>query len=396
MMLNDWRDYPWRDQLFSGLLADKGLLILIATLLSLGVVMVASSSVSVAALPGDGYGDAWYFARRHLVFLLLSLVACAVVACTPLVIWRNYGWGLLLAAIVVLVLVLIPGVGTEVKGSRRWLRVGSINLQASELAKFCCIVFFASYLSKWHQQIKQSNTAILKPLAILAVILALILMEPDLGSTVVLAITLGSMLFIAGIKLWQCLALMSLAGGGLYVLIYQVSFRSTRIEAFLDPWQHQFGSAYQLVQSLIGFGRGEWLGLGLGNSIQKLFFLPEAHTDFVFAVIAEEFGFIGALVVIGLFVGLITKAFMLAKKAIYQDNDFACFVSYGVGVMLACQVFINIGVASGLLPTKGLTLPFISYGGSSLLVTMMMMGLLIRVQKELQITLKPIERLNHE
>lgn len=383
-----------QQQLFTGLLADRTLLLLILALLSFGAVMVTSASVNQAALAFSGIDDPWYFAKRHLVFLVLSVAACAVVASVPLALWRRYGWVMLLAAVIVLIMVLIPGVGTEVKGSRRWLRLGPINLQASELAKFCCVVFFASYLSKWHQSLKQENLAILKPLGVLLLVAGLILAQPDLGSTVVLVTTVMAMMFVAGIKLWQLLLLVLLAGGAFVSLILPVSYRMARLKAYLDPWADQYGSGYQLVQSLIGFGRGDWLGEGLGNSIQKQFFLPEAHTDFIFAIIAEEFGFVGAVLVIALLSALIVKAFMLAKRAIYQDQDFACFAAYGVGVLLGCQVFINVGVASGLLPTKGLTLPFISYGGSSLLVTMMLMGLLIRVQKELQVSLKPMEEVS--
>jgi len=388
------RNFPWQEELFGGLLADRWLLLLVLALVSLGVVMVSSASISLAALPDPGYADPWFFARRHLVFLLVGFFAGAVVASTPLILWRNYGWLMLLVALAVLSLVLIPGIGTEVKGSSRWIRFGPINLQASELAKFCSIIFFASYLSKWHKEIKAKDWAIGKPLGIMLVIALLILMEPDLGSTVVLVTTVMAMMFIAGIKLWQCISLIVVAVGAFVGLILPVDYRMARLQAFLDPWQDQYGSGYQLVQSLIGFGRGDWFGLGLGNSIQKLHFLPEAHTDFIFSVIAEEFGFVGAVVVIALFAALVVKAFLLAKEAIRQDNDFACFAAYGVGVMLACQVFINVGVASGLLPTKGLTLPFVSYGGSSLIISLMMVGLLLRVQKELQVRLTPLSEVN--
>ena len=383
-------DYrQWQQELFGGLLADRVLLFLIAALVSFGVVMVASASITFASELGGG-GNPWYFTQRQIVFLCIGATACAVVACTPLAIWRQYGWAFLLLAIGLLIVVLIPGVGQEVNGSRRWLRVGPINIQASELAKFCCLVFFASFLSKWHEEIKTTNWQIIKPLAALALVLMLILLEPDLGTTAVLCISMVAMMFLAGIKIWQCLVMAVLAGGAFAALIFVTPWRVARLVTFRDPWQYEFGNGYQLTQSLIGFGRGEWVGLGLGNSLQKLRFLPEAHTDFVFSIVAEEFGFIGVLVVLGLFVALIAKAFMLAKRAIGQDKDFACYAAFGVGVLLACQVFINVGVASGMLPTKGLTLPFVSYGGSSLIVSLMMMGLLIRIQKELQPTLKPL------
>ncbi|GAB2191338.1 putative lipid II flippase FtsW [Sessilibacter sp. MAH2] len=362
-----------------GLFADKQLLILTAILVSIGIIMVASASISFA---NENYGDPWYFSRRHIIFTGLGAFACLVVALIPLKLWRDFGWLMLIVGIALLVLVLL--IGVEINHGRRWLRLGSINIQASELAKFCCLIFFASYFSKWQESIKANWAAIFKPLAVLAVISALILAEPDLGTTAVLVMAIMAMMFIAGIRLWQCFLMSFIALGAFALLVWQTPWRLERIKTFLDPWADQFSSGYQLSQSLIGFGRGEWFGLGLGNSIQKLFFLPEAHTDFIFSIIAEEFGFVGAILVILVFAALVAKAFMLAKEAINQDADFACFIAYGVGVMIACQAFINIGVAAGFLPTKGLTLPFISYGGSSLVASMMQIGLLLRVQKELK------------
>ncbi len=365
-------------QVASGFLADKSLLALVLVLLSFGMVMVSSASISFA---DQHYNDPWFFARRHLVFAVMGIFAALIVAMVPLSLWKDYGWVVLIISIALLVLVLL--IGTEVNSGRRWIRIGPINIQASELAKFCSLVFFASYFAKWQGKIKEKSSAVIKPMGVLTVIAALILMEPDLGSTVVLVTAVLAMMFIAGIRLWQCLIVAISAGGIFSYLVFATPWRLTRFKTFLDPWADQYSNGYQLSQSLIGFGRGEWFGLGLGNSIQKLFFLPEAHTDFIFSIVAEEFGFIGALIIVALFVALIFKAFALAKRAINQDSAFACYIAFGVGVMLACQAFINIGVASGFLPTKGLTLPFISYGGSSLIVTMMFMGLLIRVQKEL-------------
>ncbi len=362
-----------------GLFADKQLLILTAILVSIGIIMVASASISFA---NENYGDPWYFSRRHIIFTGLGAFACLVVALIPLKLWRDFGWLMLIVGIALLVLVLL--IGVEINHGRRWLRLGSINIQASELAKFCCLIFFASYFSKWQESIRANWAAIFKPLAVLAVISALILAEPDLGTTAVLVMAIMAMMFIAGIRLWQCFLMSFIALGAFALLVWQTPWRLERIKTFLDPWADQFSSGYQLSQSLIGFGRGEWFGLGLGNSIQKLFFLPEAHTDFIFSIIAEEFGFVGAIWVILVFAALVAKAFMLAREAINQDADFACFIAYGVGVMIACQAFINIGVAAGFLPTKGLTLPFISYGGSSLVASMMQIGLLLRVQKELK------------
>ncbi|GLS25578.1 putative lipid II flippase FtsW [Marinibactrum halimedae] len=372
---------------YDALSVDPMLVIVISALVSFGIVMVASSSISFA---DHAYGDPWFFLRKHLVYLLIGLTGAVVIGAIPLSLWRQYGWVMLVGAVILLALVLVPGLGKSVNGSQRWLRLGPINIQASEVAKFCCVIFFASYFSKWQFKVSQNWRGVVKPLGVLMVVAFLILLEPDFGSTFVLVTTVLAMMFIAGIKLWQCLLLGLMAGGGFAALAVLTPWRLKRLQTFLNPWADQFDSGYQLTQSLIGFGRGEWFGMGLGNSIQKLFFLPEAHTDFIFSIIAEEFGLIGSLLVMGLFVVFIVKAFVLSRQAINRDNSFASYAAFGIGVMFAAQVIINVGVASGFLPTKGLTLPFISYGGSSLVVCCLFVGLLLRIQKELQPTLTPV------
>jgi cell division protein FtsW len=245
------------------------------------------------------------------------------------------------------------------------------------------VVFFASFFARRYQELHFGWQGFLKPLLIVGVFVGLLLLEPDFGSSVVLSVTVFAMMFIAGVRLWHFLLLILIGVGGLASVAILSPYRMQRLITFLDPWADQFNTGYQLTQSLIGFGRGEWAGLGLGNSLQKLFFLPEAHTDFIFAIIAEEFGLLGAAVVIGLFALLISRIFVLAKNNVAAGKMFPALASFGIAILFAFQVFVNVGVSSGLLPTKGLTLPFISYGGSSLLISCVLMAFVMRVQWEL-------------
>ncbi|WIO74855.1 putative lipid II flippase FtsW [Porticoccaceae bacterium LTM1] len=360
---------------------DSKLLLAVAALLSIGVIIIYSASISYAAA---NYGDNLFFLKRHLMYLAMGFAAAAVVLCVPVQFWYRNGLLLLGAAFFLLLVVLIPGVGRRVNGSQRWLAFGPLTLQVSELVKVAVVLFMAGYLHRHQVALRENWKEIIKPLAILGALVGLLLAEPDLGSSVVLAATVLAMLFFAGVKLWQVAALMGLAGGLLGLAALLSPYRLQRLVTYLDPWADQFGSGYQLTQSLIAFGRGEWFGLGLGNSIQKLFYLPEAHTDFVFAIFAEEFGLLGVAVVIGLFALLMWRVFAIVRLAVQQFNWFATYSVFGLGVLMAGQAFINIGVASGLLPTKGLTLPFISYGGSSLLVSCVMVALILRFGMELQ------------
>ncbi|MGH1373831.1 MAG: putative lipid II flippase FtsW [Cellvibrionaceae bacterium] len=356
------------------------LLAMIMMLSSIGWVMVTSASMAFAE---STYNDQWFFAKRYATFWMLGMAGAVLVAAVPVSLWEKYGSLFLVVALVMLTLVLIPGLGKKVNGSQRWLQVGPLALQASEVVKFCVIVFYASFLARRGQETLEDWRGVFKPLLILGMIVFLLLLEPDFGASVVMAATVMAMLFVAGVRLWQFMLLFVSALGGLMVVAVMSPYRMQRLITFLDPWADQFNSGYQLTQSLIAFGRGEWFGLGLGNSVQKLFYLPEAHTDFIFAIIAEEFGLFGVVAVVGLFVALVVAVLNVAQKAMALGNVFASFATFGVAVMFAAQAFINVGVASGLLPTKGLTMPFISYGGSSLLATCALMALVMRIDWEL-------------
>lgn len=358
---------------------DSSLLFCIASLISIGLVMVASSSMDFA---NANYNDPWFFIKKQVVFLLLGIIAALLVLSVPNEVWNKTSGILLLFSFGLLIAVLVPGVGKSVNGSQRWIDFGPIGIQASEIVKSCLIIYFASYLSRRNAEVRNSWFGFLKMNIVMGIVAVLLLLEPDFGSAVVICVTLCLMMFVAGIRVFRFF-LLAVAGVGAMSMLAVVSpYRWERILAFLDPWENQFDSGYQLVQSLIAFGRGEWFGLGLGNSLQKLFFLPEAHTDFIFAIYAEEFGLIGALILIAIFGLFIAKIFQAGNRAAERDNSFACYLCYGVGIMFAIQTFINMGVASGLMPTKGLTLPFISYGGSSLLITCILVAFVLRVDLE--------------
>jgi cell division protein FtsW len=359
---------------------DTLLLTTVLALMSFGLVMVLSASIDVAA---DSHQDPWFFAKRHGIYLVLALVMGMVIFSLPTEIWNRFGIAFLFIGLALLIAVLIPGIGKVFNGSRRWLSIGPITVQASEAAKFCFIVFFASYLARRSAEFRQGWSALFKLSAILVAFVYLLLLEPDFGSSVVLCITAGAMMFMAGIPFFRFLILAALGIAGMVVLAVESSYRWERLNSFLDPWADQFFTGYQLVQSLIAFGRGQWFGLGLGNSLQKLFFLPEAHTDFIFSIIAEEFGLIGALALLACFTVVIWRILALAFLAYKNANFFASYCCVGVAVLFSSQVFINMGVASGLLPTKGLTLPFVSSGGSSLLVCTALAALILRLGWEL-------------
>lgn len=360
---------------------DRLLVLLPVALASFGMVMVTSASMDFAA---QIYQDPWYFAKRHAIFALLGLAVSMLVICLPTEVWNRYSIVLLFAGLALLVAVLIPGIGISVNGARRWIRVGGFTIQASEFAKFAFIVFFASFLARRTEEFQTRWSAFVKLIVILGVFVVLLLLEPDFGSAVVLCITAGAMMFMAGVPIIRFILLGLTGVIGLAVLAVLSPYRWQRLVTFLDPWADQFSSGYQLVQSLIAFGRGEWFGLGLGNSLQKLFFLPEAHTDFIFAIIAEEFGLVGAVLLVLGFFSLVWRILSVAVRASEQQKPFIALCCVGVATVLAAQAFINMGVASGFLPTKGLTLPFISAGGSSLVVCMVMIALVLRMDWELR------------
>lgn len=358
---------------------DPILLSCMATLLLLGLVMVTSASMGIAE---QRLGQTFYYAFHHAAFLGLGALVAVIVSQIPMHLWQRFSGALVILTLVLLVLVLIPGIGRTVNGSSRWINLGFMGFQVSELAKIFTIVFLARYIVRHEQALTTQWFGFIKPLGILGLFAVLLLLEPDFGATVVIMSTGLGMLFLAGVPLKYFVVLVSLIIASFGGLMISAPYRIKRLTAFLDPWAYQYDSGYQLTQALIAFGRGEWLGVGLGSSVQKLFYLPEAYTDFVFAVLAEELGLLGAVSVITLFAILIYRGIKIGLLAERRDDKFSAFISYGISFWLGLQAIINMGVNTGLLPTKGLTLPFLSYGGSSLLMVCFALGLLFRIDKD--------------
>lgn len=356
---------------------DRQLVWIALALMVTGLVMVTSASVPVATRLTD---MPFYFALRHGFFLVCSLVIASFVVQIPLDRWRQFSVPMLLVSMLLLVMVLV--VGRSVNGASRWIPLGIFNLQPAEVAKLSLFIFLAGYLVRQYNQVRESFFGFIKPLVVLAILAGLLLQQPDLGSFVVMFVTTVGMLFIAGAKLWQFLAMLAMAFVGIGLLIFFEPYRLRRVTSFMDPWEDPFGSGYQLTQSLMAFGRGDWLGQGLGNSIQKLEYLPEAHTDFVFAVLAEEVGLIGVSVVLLLIFSLVFKALFIGRKCLQTGQLFGGFLAFGFGFWFAFQTLVNVGAAAGLVPTKGLTLPLISYGGSSLFIMATAVAILIRIDHE--------------
>jgi cell division protein FtsW len=367
---------------------DMPLLSVTLALMCLSWVMVSSASLDYAF---QTTGDTFYFCKRHGIYILLAITAGAVVLNIPFSRWRQMDMAFLLLAIFLLVIVLFPHIGRRINGSQRWLSLGFMTLQVSEIAKCAAIVFFASYLVRRREEMLSSLWGFIKPFLILGLLAVLLLMEPDFGATVVIALSTMSLLFLAGAPLSRFLPLfgMALVGGG--ALAVTESYRLARLLAFVDPWHESvmYGSGYQLTMSLIAIGRGEWSGVGLGHSVQKLFYLPEAHTDFVFSIWAEEAGLLGCIAIIALFGVMIRRMFVIGKIAEERGEHFGALVATGLSLVIAYQAFINMGVASGLLPTKGLTLPFISFGGSSLMMSVVMSAMVLRLSFENRQAAKP-------
>ncbi len=358
---------------------DRYLLLALISVILLGLLMVSSASIVIS--------NKLYQQPFHYLFKQLSLLAVGAVMVYALLKieieeWYQLGPLLLLAAGALLILVLIPGIGHQVNGSMRWLNLGILRLQVSEIVKLFVIIYLAGYIVRHTQELQQQVTGFLKPMLLLGVIALLLLCQPDFGATVVIVATALGMLFLGGVRLWQFALLLIAVLSVLAVLAISSPYRLQRLTTFLQPWANQFDSGYQLTQSLIAFGRGGWFGVGLGESIQKLFYLPEAHTDFLFAVLAEELGLLGVLMVMLLFAVIVARGFIIARTAYRQTRWFASYLAYGLSLWLALQVAINLGVNAGVLPTKGLTLPFMSYGGSSLLVSCMLAALLLRIDYE--------------
>ena len=360
---------------------DSVLVISVVLLLSLGLIMVASASIAIADRKTH---VPLYFFYRQAAYIGIGVLLSAIVLNIPLRLWNKAGASLFVIGLLMLALILIPGVGHTVNGSTRWLNLGLFKAQPSEFMKLFVIVYLAGYLLRRSEEIKTSAWGFMKPMSVLLLTALLLLLEPDFGTTVVIFATAMGMMYLAGVRLSHFGLLILLCGLAMAVLVISSPYRLERLTAFMNPWADPFNSGFQLTQALIAFGRGEWFGVGLGSGIQKLFYLPEAHTDFVFAVIAEELGMVGAMTVLLLFVCVIWRAFLIARRAERLDKPFAAYIAYGIGLWIGIQSFINLGVNMGVLPTKGLTLPLMSYGGSSIIAMCMAIALLLRVDIELR------------
>ena len=361
---------------------DQSLLLSILLLAALGVVMVTSASISIA---DKQLGDPFFFVKRHICYLGLGLLMLLLVQRIPLRFWEKLSAVWVILALALLLAVFLPGLGRTVNGATRWLDLGVIGLQASEPARLCLLLYLAGYLVRHQEQVQTSFQGFFKPMLILGIGCGLILAQPDFGAATVLLLTALGMLFLAGMRWWRFITVLSLMSALFALLAVSSAYRLQRLTGFLDPWADPYNTGFQLTQALIAFGSGGWYGVGLGNSVQKLFYLPEAHNDFLLAVLAEELGLIGVLVVIVLFSLLIWRILTIATHAERQGQLFAAYLSYGLGLWLAIQASINIGVNMGLLPTKGLTLPLLSAGGSSLLITCVGIGLVLRSSIETQL-----------
>ncbi|WP_082673885.1 putative lipid II flippase FtsW [Thiohalocapsa sp. ML1] len=367
---------------------DGGLLVAVLFLLGFGFVMVTSASMPMA---DRNYDDPFFFVLRHGVALGLALACGALCFAVPPRAWEGAGPLLMLVAIALLALLLVPGVGRTVNGATRWIPLGVLNLQPSELVKFTSVIYLGGYLIRRELEVQTSITGFLRPMVLIGIASLLIMAQPDFGTTAVILATSMGLLFLGGVSIMSFVVLGALILAGLVALIIIEPYRLQRVTSFVNPFDDPFNTGYQLSQALIAFGRGEWFGVGLGNGIQKQFYLPEAHTDFLLAVVGEELGLVGVLVIVALFAFITWRAFEIGARARRQGDTFSCYVAHGFGLLIGMQAFINVGVNTGLLPTKGLPLPFLSYGSNALIVAVMVTAVLLRIDFELRRkTLEPI------
>ncbi len=358
---------------------DRSIIVIALVMYMIGLIMVASSSMPVAERL---FNNPFHFVIRHAIYIVLSLGIAGVALQIPMAWWQKNSSYLLIFGIFLLVTVLL--IGRSVNGSTRWIALGPITVQAAEPAKLFFFCYLAAYLVRRRDQVMEDWRGFAKPLVVFGILAGLLLRQPDLGTIIVMFVTTFGLLFLAGAKLWQFISLASVGVFLLSMLAVFEPYRWRRITSFLDPWQDPFGSGYQLTQSLMAYGRGEVFGQGLGNSIQKLEYLPEAHTDFVMAVLAEEFGFIGVAFILLLSMVLVFKALMLGKKALAKEKFFEGFFAYAIGIWICFQAAVNVGASAGIVPTKGLTMPLISYGGSSMIIMTLAVVILIRIDHELR------------
>jgi cell division protein FtsW len=380
---------PFPAQLKTRLQIDPVLTAVGTTLLLGGLVILASASVSIS---DNTVGNPFYYVERQAAAAVIGGIAAFFCLFVPMHVWQKLGPLILLVGLALLVVVLIPGVGHTVNGSTRWMRIGFMNVQVSEPARLCLLIFVAGHLVRRSKSVREEFLGFLRPMLLLSLACGLLLAEPDFGAAIVLLATALAMLFVAGARLRDFCLFFGVAVISMTALAVTSPYRLQRLTGFLDPWSDPFDSGFQLTQSLIAIGRGQWFGVGLGESVQKLFYLPEAHTDFVFAVFAEESGLLGSFALIALFAVLVWRIFHLGMRAARVERLFEAYLSIGIGTWLGLQAFINIGVNMGLLPTKGLTLPLISYGRSSLIVAMISIGLLLRIHHELATDARPANR----
>lgn len=359
---------------------DGGIVLVAFALMAIGLIIVCSASMPIADRLHD---NPFYFAIRHGIYLIGAIIAAMVVVQLPMQFWRVANPYMLLLAIGLLVAVLL--IGRNVNGSTRWLALGPITIQAAEPAKLFFFCYLAGYLVRRYDEVTENLKGFIKPLVVFFILALLLLAQPDLGTVVVMLATTIGLLFLAGARLWQFFALMFVGILAVVALIVFEEYRLRRVTSFLDPWADPFGSGYQLTQSLMAYGRGNWFGQGLGNSLQKLEFLPEAHTDFVMAILAEELGFVGVMMVLLLMLWLVLRALQIGNRALANDRPFDGFMAYSIGIWFSFQTAVNIGASAGILPTKGLTLPLVSYGGSSLIVMAVAVSLLLRIDFELRV-----------
>ena len=358
---------------------DGMLLVIAGLILVIGLVMVASASISLADKTS---GSPFYYLIRQLLFAAAGGFAGVAMYSLPLVWWQRSGYLLVLLAFALLAVVLVPGIGRHINGSIRWVVLGPFRLQVSEPARLLIFIYLAGYIVRRSEELASGFKGFLKPMLLVGAAGILLLAEPDFGATLVLSTTAMAMLFLGGARLKDFALCAGVGGLAALALVFSSPYRLARLTGFLNPWQDPFDSGFQLTQSLIAIGQGQVFGVGLGESVQKLFYLPEAHTDFLFAVTAEEFGLVGSLTLIALYLLLTWRAVFVGRRAVKRGQLFGGYLAYGIGIWIGMQAFINMGVNMGVLPTKGLTLPLMSYGGSSLIVSCAAIGLLLRVDRE--------------
>ena len=361
---------------------DRSLAWAALLLMAIGTVMVYSASIATAEAARHTGSNSAFYLLRHATFLGVSLAAAITVFLVPVRFWQKGAPLAFLACVALLVLVLVPGIGREVNGARRWINFGALTLQPSELMKLAAVLYAADYTVRKHAVMKSFRRGLMPMLAVMMFVSWLLLREPDFGALVVIAVTTFGILFVGGMNGRHFLALGAMLALGFALLVLTSEYRMQRIFGFMDPWTDPFGRGYQLSHALIAFGRGEWLGVGLGASVEKLFYLPEAHTDFLLAVIAEELGFLGVAAVIALFVWIVLRAFAIGRQAALRERHFAALAAQGIGIWIGFQALINMGVNTGLLPTKGLTLPLMSFGGSGLVANCVALAILLRIDWE--------------